>query len=56
MNEPDEDRLARRNALVGLIVVVALIACGLWLADILAAVSSIQDCVMQGRRNCVLFH
>lgn len=56
MNEPEEDRVGRRNALIAMVVVVALIAGGLWLGNILGAVSRIQDCVMAGRHNCVVFH
>lgn len=56
MTEPDEEPPSRRNALLALIVLAALILAGWWLSDILAGVSRIQDCVMAGRRNCVIFH
>ncbi len=55
MSDSDEDPPSRRNSLIALVVVVVLIAGGLWLSDILAGVSHIQDCVMAGRRNCVIF-
>lgn len=55
MTEPEDDHPSRRNALIALLVVVVVIAMGWWLSDILAAVSRIQDCVMAGRRNCVIF-
>jgi hypothetical protein len=54
MGEPDDDQPSRRSALIALVVVVVLIAAGWWLGDILAGVSRIQDCVMAGRRNCVI--
>lgn len=55
MSEPDDEQPSRRNALIALIVVAVLISAGWWLGDILAGVSRIQDCVMAGRRNCVIF-
>ncbi len=55
MTEPDDDQPSRRNAVIALVVVVVLIAAGWWLSDILAGISRIQDCVMAGRRNCVIF-
>ncbi|WJR75023.1 hypothetical protein [Bradyrhizobium sp. NP1] len=42
----------RRGALVGLIVAVALLAVGVWLAHQLTAASKLQDCLMSGRTNC----
>lgn len=56
MQQPDDDPPSRRNALIALLVVTALIGVGWWLGDILSGVSRIQDCVMSGRRNCVIFH
>jgi hypothetical protein len=55
VNEPDDDQPSRRSAVIALVVVAVLIAAGWWLGDILAGVSRIQDCVMAGRRNCVVF-
>ena len=56
MQQSDDEPPSRRNALVALVVVTVLIGVGWWLGDILAGVSRIQDCVMAGRRNCVMFH
>jgi len=57
MSEPDEneddERARRRTQLIGLLVVVALVIGGLWLANVLGAAGKIQDCVMSGRTNCV---
>lgn len=57
MSQDDEEEPpSRRGALLAMIVIVILVAGGYWLTDILAATSKLQDCVMAGRRNCVLFH
>jgi cell division septal protein FtsQ len=57
MSEHDEDeedqRARRRTHLIALLVIVVLVLGGLWLTNILASVSRIQDCVMSGRTNCV---
>lgn len=42
----------RRGALVGLLVVAAMLGFGLWLAHDLRSASQMQDCVMSGRSNC----
>jgi hypothetical protein len=49
-NDPDPG--GRRRALAGLVIVVVLLAVGLWLARELRSASRIQDCVMSGRSNC----
>ena len=51
---PDDthDQPSRRGALIALIVVVVLVAGGLWLSRTLHNAGSIQDCVMSGRKNC----
>lgn len=41
----------RINMVVGAVLVLLLVS-GLWLVDRLKQISTIQDCVMQGRRNC----
>jgi len=56
MDEQDDEPPSRRNALIAMLLVVGLVVAGWFISDILAGVSRIQDCVMAGRRNCVLFH
>jgi hypothetical protein len=51
MNEP-EPKENRRPAIAGLLIAVALLAVGLWLAHELSAASKMQDCLMSGRTNC----
>ncbi len=51
MNEP-EPKENRRPAIAGLVIAVALLAVGLWLAHELTAASKMQDCLMSGRTNC----
>lgn len=55
MPGPDDEPPSRRNALIAMAVVVLLIVVGWRLGDILAGVSRIQDCVMSGRKNCVIY-
>ena len=51
MNEP-EPKENRRPAMAGLVIAVALLVVGLWLAHELTAASKMQDCLMSGRTNC----
>jgi hypothetical protein len=51
MNEP-EPKENRRPAIAGLVIAVALLLVGLWLAHELTAASKMQDCLMSGRTNC----
>ena len=51
---PDDDSPASRaRALAALVVVLVLVVGGFFLARQLAKVSSLEDCLMAGRRNCV---
>lgn len=50
--EPEDHGNDRRGVLFGLIVVVALVAGGVYLVNLLRASSRLQDCQMQGRTNC----
>lgn len=54
MSDPEFDPASRRNSLIALVVIVLLIVCGWYISDIIAGVSRLQDCVMAGRRNCVI--
>jgi hypothetical protein len=42
----------RRRAVIGLVVVIALVVGGLFLVRVLQNMSRIQDCAMSGRTNC----
>jgi len=48
----EEEPGSPRNAFIALLVVVALIAGGLWITRELHSMASIQDCAASGRRNC----
>ena len=41
-----------RQLVAALVLLVALVAAGLWLTGVLRGASSIQDCVQSGRTNC----
>lgn len=51
---PDEDpgRASRRGTLIAVVVLLVLAVGGWWIANRLHQMSALQDCVMQGRRNC----
>jgi len=51
MHEHDQQP-SRRPALIALVVVVLLVACGLWLSNTLRQSGKVEDCLMAGRRNC----
>ena len=48
-----EDEVRRTNASMGLIVILLLAIAGVLLVRELREKSRIEDCLMQGRRNCV---
>lgn len=48
----DEPAGPPRGALIALVVILVLVAGGLWLAHTLHGVGRLQDCVMSGRSNC----
>ncbi len=41
-----------RSLVAAVILLAALVACGLWLSGTLRGAASIQDCVAAGRTNC----
>jgi hypothetical protein len=47
-----DDGPSRRGPLIALIVVVVLVAGGIWLSRTLHESGKLQDCVMAGRSNC----
>ena len=51
--EPPDDRGNRNleNAVM-LVVLVVLVAAGIWLLGTMAEIRKVQDCAAQGRRNC----
>jgi len=51
MTDPEQGD-NRRGAIVGLVIAIAVLAIGLWLARDLTAASKMQDCLMSGRTNC----
>ncbi len=55
MAEGPDDRdgsPSRAPAVIGLIVVLALVVAGVFLVHELRAQSQLQDCLMSGRTNC----
>ena len=50
----DQDPAAgsRRGAVIGLILVLALVVIGYFLAEALRHESNLEDCLMSGRTNC----
>ena len=48
----DEGPPARRGALIGLIVVAALVVAAVFLVQALREESRREDCLMSGRSNC----
>jgi hypothetical protein len=49
----EEGEARRTNASMGLIVILLLAIAGVWLVRELREESRIEDCLMQGRHNCV---
>jgi multidrug resistance efflux pump len=48
----DEELPSRRNALIALLVVVALVVAGFWISHVLREAGRTEDCLMRGGRNC----
>ena len=51
--EEKDDDVRFTTSLVGLAVALLLAVVGLYLLDALADESKLEDCMMQGRMNCV---
>jgi hypothetical protein len=55
MSEPHDDGAepdTRRGAVIGLILVLALVVVGYFLVTALRRNANMEDCLMSGRRNC----
>jgi hypothetical protein len=52
-SEIEEGETRRTNASIGLIVILLLAIAGVLLVRELRQESQIEDCLMQGRRNCM---
>jgi len=52
-SEIEEGEARRTNASMGVIVILLLAIAGVLLVRELRAQSKLEDCVMQGRRNCM---
>lgn len=50
--ERQEERDRFTGTLAGLAVALVLAVLGLWVAEGLANVSKLEDCLLQGRMNC----
>jgi hypothetical protein len=46
------DQDSRRPAVIGLIVVLALVVAGYFLVSALRQNADLEDCLMSGRKNC----
>jgi len=51
--QEDDPENSRKTALIAVVVVLALVGCGLWLSRALTASGKLEDCLMAGRRNCL---
>jgi hypothetical protein len=51
-DEESEARDSRRGPLIAVIILVVLVVGAVWTVSAMRKASAIQDCVMQGRRNC----
>jgi hypothetical protein len=52
-DEIEEGEIRRTHASMGLIVILLLAIAGVWLVRELREKGQIEDCIMQGRHNCV---
>ncbi len=55
MSEPEDDGAepeSKRGAVIGLVVVLALVIIGYFLMTALRENAKLEDCLMSGRRNC----
>ncbi len=50
---PEGEPLGTRNIIALFVLILVLILVGLRIIDVLRETGTLQDCVMQGRTNCV---
>ncbi len=51
-HDDDHELDSRRPALIGLVVVLALVVAAYFLVNALRENANLEDCLMSGRRNC----
>ena len=51
-HDDDHDHDSRRPAVIGLILMLALVVAGYFLVTALHSNSQLEDCLMSGRKNC----
>ncbi len=49
----DDGSSSSRNAIGALVLLMILVLVGLWIIDVLRQTDALQDCVLQGRTNCM---
>jgi hypothetical protein len=49
----DDGSSSGRNAIGALVLLLILVLVGLWIIDALRQTDALQDCVLQGRTNCL---
>jgi hypothetical protein len=52
-DEPADDRHRMLMNVIAVAIVTLLVGTGVWIADTITDMAKDQDCVMQGRANCV---
>ncbi len=49
----DDGWSGSRSAIGALVLLMILVLVGLWIIDVLRQTDALQDCVLQGRTNCL---
>ncbi len=49
----DDGSSSSRNVIGALVLLMILVLVGLWIVDVLRQTDALQDCVLQGRTNCM---
>ncbi len=49
----DDGSSGSRSAVLALVLLMILVLAGLWIIDVLRQSDALQDCVLQGRTNCL---